>query len=109
MDVDVYKLFASAIKNKYLKDTYFVDNCFNYISKYSEESNLNNFRLRIFLEENNVIKDGCDSRKYCDMNFLKGIELSSVSGVVKPFNKTYIEQKEINYITTSDVWDIEEF
>lgn len=111
MGVDVYKPFLDFMQARYLQDNYLVEYCLNYPSKYSEETNLNNFRLRIFLQENNIIKDGCnEKRPYCDMNFLRGIELSDLSSkVVKPFNKTIIQNKEINYITHNDTWDIEEF
>lgn len=111
MGVDVYKSFTRFIAARYLQDTYFVDACLNFTSKYSEETDLNNFRLKIYLEENNNITDGCNGkRKYCDMNFLKDIELTDISSkVVKPFNKTYIQNTDINYITHKDVWDIEEF
>ena len=111
MGVDVFKPFVDLLNKKYLKETYFVDSCYNYVSRYSDEANLNSSRLRIFLEQNNLVKDGCeDARNYCDTNFLKGIELTDISSkVVKPFNKTYIQNREINYITHNDVWDTEEF
>lgn len=111
MDVDVYKPFLNRLETAYLKDTYFVDSCFNFVSRFSDEANLDSARLRIFLEENNLIMDGCDEkRKYCDINFLKGIEMSDISSkVVKPFNKTIIQNREINYITHNDTWDTEEF
>lgn len=111
MVADVYKRFTTFVSAKFLKDTYFVDPCLNFPSKYSEETNLNNFRLQIYLQEHNLIMDGCDDKvKYCDMNFLKGIELADISGkVVKPVKKTVIHNTEINYITHKDVWDIEEF
>lgn len=110
MGVDVYKPFLNKLFAKYMQDTYFVDVCNVPVSRFSGEANLDAAHLRIFLDETNIIMDGCEGkRKYCDMDFLKGIELVDLSKVVKPFNKTIVQNNEINNITLKDTWDVEEF
>lgn len=98
------------MQTKYLKDHYFIESCKPFFSKYTEETNIDNSSLRIYLSEHNKVIDGCNGeRTYCNLDIFENIELTDIdSKVVKPFNKTIIKNTEINYIT-SDNWDTEEF
>ena len=83
MVVDVYKSFRNLINSTYLKDHYFVDSCIDFKSKHSEETNLNSFALRIFLDQNNIIEDCGERRKYCDFDALTDIEITDISSEIK--------------------------
>lgn len=79
MVVDVYKVFTNLMKSRYLKDTYFIDSCLRYDSRFREETNLEAASLRAYMEDNNTIIDCGKKRKYCDLDSAKEADLEVVS------------------------------
>lgn len=103
MNVDVNKLksdFTSKVGKLYNQETYFIDSCEKFPSKYTLEDTLSDLSLRILFEENNVITINGKCVKYCDKQNKKKIRLFNIS------NDVYFPEESpvINYIVQDDTW-----
>jgi len=103
MVVDVDKIKNSYLSNMnelYNAETYFVQTCTKFPTKYSLEYQIMDESLRIFFEENNKIII-CDKMlKYCDRDSKRKIKLADISSEVESPDITIIN----NYII-EDKWN----
>lgn len=86
MTVDVNKLksdFTSKINDMFNEETYFIETCKKFPSKYSLENEVMDLSLRIFFEENNMIDLCGKTLKYCMVEGTKRrIKLVNISDEV---------------------------
>jgi len=102
MNVDVNKLtdsYLNKMNDLYNKETYFVESCYKFPSKYALEHAALDESLQLFFEHNNKLILCDEMVKYCDKDSKRKIRLYDISNDV-----LYPELPPVTNYIVQDTW-----